>query len=524
MLAGGAFTALVLLLLLLWTSGDSAVIAERDFPPVDLSEKDSGLSVSFTHPQLFYRDLKQPDGATFNFTVSTDTRGFPSLCRFNDNTFTCDVDVLFHEGEEKCLRVSGSFIGGVAFRDTGRICLSLPPPTNVTLSCQNFNVAVSWMYGHRRPQTSFRVHIGGTAGHNVIETTEQRFDLSRFVWATEERYMGFHSVTVTAVERGNQSEPTKPITFSFNDYKQADEKWKLDFPPVNLTENDSGTSVTFMNPFHFYKELKDASKPDTATFRFTASFDGGSTVEGNCPVKVKKCKLPVLFPDDTEKCIHLKGLLIEGNNIGEVVFRQTDRICVSTSYEIHTTTLVILLLVLGIIVSALIVVICKVKAWTMRLPGPPKPLIKVKEHQEGTMRYAPVSSTDVSKLTVNGPCKNPSVSSEEDAILKEKLQEKFKECSSSELLPAAGLYAKGDLSEGYGGEEDSANSSSRTVSIDLEAEEERVQEEVEVVVQEQQQQEEEEEEGLVEVPVYDRPQNLQVDMGDGEMVSAYMER
>lgn len=69
-----------------------------------------------------------------------------------------------------------------------------------------------------------------------------------------------------------------------------------------------------------------------------------------------------------------------------------------------------------------------------------------------------------------------------------------------------GLYMEGGRSEGYGRGDDSENSSvkSETDSTGLE--------------------EEEDEEELEEVSPYDCPHTLQVDMGDGDMVTAYSKR
>lgn len=51
----------------------------------------------------------------------------------------------------------------------------------------------------------------------------------------------------------------------------------LQFPLVNLNEKDSGATVNFMNPYHHYKELKQASKSDQASFTVTVTLDDVST-------------------------------------------------------------------------------------------------------------------------------------------------------------------------------------------------------------------------------------------------------
>ena len=62
--------------------------------------------------------------------------------------------------------------------------------------------------------------------HVVEETTEHHYDLNAFVWASADRYLGFHYVTVTTMDGGNQSESVTSQTFSFNEPKSADIKCK----------------------------------------------------------------------------------------------------------------------------------------------------------------------------------------------------------------------------------------------------------------------------------------------------------
>ncbi|XP_031732521.1 uncharacterized protein LOC116399472 [Anarrhichthys ocellatus] len=497
MLLGVAFTVLLLLI-----SGVSA--GEFDFPPVDLKEEDSAVVVSFTHPLCFYGAPTQTDGATFKFTVSTDEADVNGSCTAQQNI--CKRSVSFPEGVEKCVALEGSFDGNrvgdvsYSYRETGRICLSVLSPKNVKLNCQNLNVSVSWEYSEQKPKTSFRVHVGGSAGHLVSDTTEHQYDLSHFVWASEERYLGFHYVTVTAKEGGNQSESIPSSTFTFNHLKTAEISRKLDFPPVDLIENKSGATLSFMNPLLFYRELKQAAKSDSAKFKFTVSSNDGDS-EGACTAQEKICKLNILIPEGAEKCVKtLKGWLFEGSEVGYVEFREMGLLCASKSKEVHVLLLVILLFVFAIVSSVIIIVICKVKAWTLNVPPKPKPLISLQpNHKAGDLRYAPVSRTVISPVTLTDKlCKNPSVSSGEEDDLQDSGVD-----SRRRLL--ARPYAEGGLSEGYGRHEDSADDSEKTeiVSMDLE------EEEVEV-----------EGEGG---SGYERRHICQVDMGNGDMATGCSE-
>lgn len=124
-------------------------------------------------------------------------------------------------------------------------------------------------------------------------------------------------VKVTAVLGSHQSEPAESKSFTFNVVKTTDVTCKcsvsqrtpsgawsdrgaddpvrfspagqLDFPPVVLTAGDSGPTVSFDNPFHFYKELKTADKPESASFVFNVASDAVSS----SPFPVRRPTRPV---------------------------------------------------------------------------------------------------------------------------------------------------------------------------------------------------------------------------------------
>ncbi|KAL7404384.1 hypothetical protein ABVT39_013920 [Epinephelus coioides] len=377
-------------------------------------------------------------------------------------------------------------------------------PTNVTLSCTNLNVTVSWKYQERKPQTSFRVHITGSAGDYETETTDHQYDLSHFVWQSEEHYLAFHYVTVTAIEGGNQSQSVQSETFTFNKLKYADKTCALDFPPVDLNENDSGATVSFVNPLYFYRELKEVGKWNAVTFIYSV-FSDGALMSGptECTAAQEHCKHDVSFPEGVEKCVNLSGWLSARGNLAEVEFRESSRICLSESAELHAVVLTVILFVLAIVISVIIIIIYRANAWTMKIPSLPRPLISELQNLRERDMYAHMSHEHFSQVIVSQPCKNPSVSSEEENHLMENLD------SSAGSGFQHDEFYMGGRSEGYRRGDDSENSSvkSETDSTGLEEEDEEELEEV-----------------SVEVSPYDCPHTLQVDMGDGDMVTAYNKR
>ncbi|XP_070684428.1 interferon gamma receptor 1 [Pempheris klunzingeri] len=377
----------------------------------------------------------------------------------------------------------------------GASAATVLPPTNVTVSCQTPKVTVSWLHGGQQPHT-FRVRVQSSAGDYVEDiTAAHQYDLSRFVWASETRYMDLHFVNMTAIQGDEQSAWVESDTFSFNQCKTAALKFKLDFPPVELNE----AVVHFRNPFKFYRELKQATKQ--ATFRFTVSVGavGCSAFNGFCSVNQENCELNVSFPDGAERCFNLSGGLYDSNGVGEMMFRDTGRICPTKDTEDHVVVLIVLLSIIVIIIIGAVISVCWTKAWT--LENQIKPVISVRRPTEKTNKavdghvaevtkklYFDVVETDISPVAVIKPCKRPSISSEDSAE------------SSSPDLETVGL-----IREEYGTDADSVDDSEKTEYIVMDSEEEE--------------EEEEEEESP-----YDCPQNLQVDMGDGDMVTGYTKR
>uniref|UniRef100_UPI0037E92AD8 interferon gamma receptor 1 n=1 Tax=Semicossyphus pulcher TaxID=241346 RepID=UPI0037E92AD8 len=375
------------------------------------------------------------------------------------------------------------------------------PPTNLTVSCHNLDVTARWEYSRQQPQTRFRVHIRGAAGEYQNETTYHHFNLSHFVWKSEERYREVHVVTVTAVLGGEQSKPVQSNTFTFSDSRPAELKCKLPFPPVDLKVDDSEASVTFRNPLHFYRQLQQAEKLDSVSFEFDVTTADGKSVTHTCPVDQENCQREVLFPEDGEKCVTLRGWLYNINVGRNVAFNETGPICPDTSADVLVIVFVVLLSSVALIITVITICICLTKSWTIKKnePIPPMSLRPVLVHRE---KYCTVPEEDFSvvRLVENPPPRSPSVSSDDDDLQGGG--------DGSNVKHPDGCYADGGLLEnshqeleaGYSREDDdSANDSVKTecVTIDLEEEED--------------QQEEEER------SPYDCPHNLQFDEDDGNM-------
>ncbi|KAL6111117.1 uncharacterized protein ACO6RY_20070 [Pungitius sinensis] len=297
---------------------------------------------------------------------------------------------------------------------SGASAVALRRGLNVT--CHNQQVTVSWERSERG--ASYRVHVAGSAGEQVDITTENQYDLTPFVWASEDRYLGFHYVTVTTLEGGNQSEPMRTKTFTFNSLKPAHVKCKLDFTPVDLKESDSGATLSFQNPF--YRELNKAARSASPSFEFTATFNGRD-FRRSCDATEDVCRL-ALPPGSSsgDTCVSkLKGALVSENGVSWVLFREVGPVCAPDSTELDVLALSLMLLLFFVVTSVVTVLICRAKAWTMKGDPAKTPISLVLSPHEGDMRYALVHREDVSPITVteNHICENPSVGSEEDLQL-----------------------------------------------------------------------------------------------------------
>lgn len=385
----------------------------------------------------------------------------------------------------------------------------IPEPQNVTLKCEKQFPILQWDYSHQQPQTLFRVNISGSAGAHEYETTEHRFDLSKFIWESEDRYMAYHSVSVTAVMGGIKSNSVKPISFTFNQMKLADIICELDFPTVTLTAE--GT-VSFPNPFSFYPELEQAIKPKSALFWFEISASGND-YEGDCRVDQKICKYDLSVSDNVETCIKLKGWLMEGNEVGRVRFRETDDVCPSPSIGVHWAVIIVMLAVFFVLLVIIIFFVCNERAWmlkTQTLPGALdllEPIISYK-------RYSTLDS-NATMSRVQVVHRQPSV----DSMEEEQVSPTADPCDGSsgpgpQNPPRDAFYTEGALldsngsqeamglmSEGQTTDDDSANCSIETESVSMNSTEG-------------------EGEGEARSP-YDCPHSLHIDMGDGNTVVGY---
>ncbi|XP_072221785.1 uncharacterized protein [Leuresthes tenuis] len=376
----------------------------------------------------------------------------------------------------------------------------VPPPTNVTVSCQNLKTTVRWDYSREQPQTSFKVKIEASNGKSREgDTSDHLYDISDFVWQSEALYMTYMHVTVTAIQEGNKSEAIPSNSFSFNDLKVVDTKCFLDFPPVDVNVDEKGASVRFQNPIYFYEKLKQTVKPGAAngpTFRFSSITKFGES-EASCTVS--HCELDVTFPEGVERCFTLKGRYWTGKGLNEVIFRETDTICATVKNLVLLAAVPACVITLTII--AVVIIICVVKAWTMSTDDLPKPLLFDKVTQrpddsKGDEMDILVPKPEICPVSFHKPDNMPNVYS--GNFLDSSARSDFSQSAKCYTERKQLFYSRGqDLESGNGTDNASSNDS---VNTDCEDEDEDS------------------------PSTYDAPHFLRVDLGVGDMVDGYSMR
>ncbi|NP_001347806.1 interferon gamma receptor 1 precursor [Austrofundulus limnaeus] len=401
----------------------------------------------------------------------------------------------------------------VLFLLSGASSVIVPAPTNVTVSCQNVKTTVSWIYNKQQPDTTFKVTIQPEDSQpHVVYTREHSYELGSFVWQSQKLYMSFLYVTITAIQGGNQSEAVKSNSFSFNNLKTVHTKCFLDFPHVNLLMHEMKMSVTFQNPLSFYKELNSTVEGTSSEFTFDVILDEHK-FSGKCFVKDSYCKLDVKFSEGEDKCVSLTGHLLYNNGINFVSFRKTHRFC-STEPPEHDHGVnylaVLLMSSFVLLICVMIILICKVKAWTTKTPDPPKILEWTVQANHTNVHYtvtavmSPVSmykpyKTSVIKTEVKCYPESYHMSSSgsnsvpSDTHLYKETRRQLQD--GNQELEALGLISGENRTDN-----DSADVQIECISVSSQ----------------------EEERGSI--SPYDSPHFVLLDMGDGDMVTGYSEK
>ncbi|KAM3623728.1 uncharacterized protein V6R79_014988 [Siganus canaliculatus] len=381
--------------------------------------------------------------------------------------------------------MDGVFLGLVLLI-SGAAAVTVPPPTNVSVSCHNLKVTVDWTYSREEPETSFRINVTNETGHETkmtpYETKDHQYDLSHYIWESEDHYMDNFFVTVKAVRGGNHSVPVQSEMFSFNSLKTTKIKCELEFPPPRLLKEESRIMLSFRNPLHYYKKLKEAKKAEGAHIKYSFTLAGAEATEDRdfvCGEEDEDCRRDVSSDSQEEKCVTLKGKLYSDRDLRYVTFKPTGRFCFTPPDYTLTITLAVLLSIVAFIIAVLAILVWKVKAWTMKTPTPnvlipedPTEDSPLKRFHEPHLLISPVliPTDDKMEITVN---------TEEDGYPEER------SISTEELVGHddnnEGYNMEGGLSECSSGgldTDDNSDDLMKTQSSSISMDEEEMEEEI----------------------------------------------
>ncbi|XP_029949354.1 interferon gamma receptor 1 isoform X2 [Salarias fasciatus] len=388
------------------------------------------------------------------------------------------------------MRTGGAFRALLVLLVISVSAAGVPPPENVLVSCRNAAVTVSWDYSKQQPETRFGVSIHGRDGiFDQTETTDRRIDLSYFVWGSQQHCLDFLYVQVKALQGSTWSENKTSNSFSFNNFMTVHTKCSLEFPPVDVdVDVDAGkATVTFDNPVHHYKEVKQVNRA-LPQFSFTISPVENGTKRGGdvgalCMASDPICRADVPLPEDVKPCFVLKGALFDGLGINSVTVRPTEEICATESVESQEVILAVILTTVALFFIIMgVLLICKVKAWTLKDKPGEKPC-----------------SLDSTRSSITS---KDSGHSRKDSGLPETYEDRGADLDASHAERP--FYLDRALSESSSqNDSGSAGSSEETDSVLLVSDKESEEEDTPVVSN------------------YDRPHVHKMDMGDGDIVEGY---
>ncbi|XP_071245148.1 interferon gamma receptor 1-like [Salvelinus alpinus] len=347
----------------------------------------------------------------------------------------------------------------------------VPPPENVTVSCNNFPTTVYWNYSELLRQPLFKLKISSDLNLSFpLDSTKQHhYDLSPFIWNAKE--LDRYFVTITASDETEESASLKSSIFTFSRELTAAIKCKLDFPAVKVSMKDMEVTVSFDNPYHLYTELKESSiREDDKLLLYHVTYEN---TEGSskCQIKDKVCRHHFTVRENKEQyCVSLEENAMSRN----VFFSRIGPIC---GYEDKTISLessllmLLPLFIIGIVAFVVFVTIrlCKRSMRERNLSNFPKTL-------------ASILSNPHNKNIMNLPCEiiahiEPATTTSQSML--ETSEEEEEEPTTSVGFPA---YLQYSISSGQVGEglldsrsqlhsvllcgDDSEESDSRTLEVE----------------------------------------------------------
>ncbi|XP_052382026.1 uncharacterized protein LOC118374391 [Oncorhynchus keta] len=117
----------------------------------------------------------------------------------------------------------------------------VPPPENVTVSCNNFQTTVYWNYSELLRQPLFKLKINSDLNFSFpLDSTKQHhYDISPFIWNAKE--LDRYFVTITASDETEESASLESSIFTLD--LTADIKCKYNFSPTLFQQTKNAITI-----------------------------------------------------------------------------------------------------------------------------------------------------------------------------------------------------------------------------------------------------------------------------------------
>ncbi|XP_062851068.1 interferon gamma receptor 1-like [Trichomycterus rosablanca] len=223
------------------------------------------------------------------------------------------------------------------------ICGFVPAPSNISLTCHNFQNIFYWNYSEPNLQPEFIITVKGyKSGIQFVRTNQTYLDVSDYSRVVDDVYL----VSVTAQVGESQSITSENIDFTYYEDFNSKITCVMDFPTPNVTVLEHKVKFSFYNPFSIYKVnfLQDVFTY-TVTYNETTSYHDCFEDQDLCTEEID------LQESLFGQCIslHFKGSISISTNI--------TRECCGESMDSPKTDWAIILTILACIGFAIAILI-----------------------------------------------------------------------------------------------------------------------------------------------------------------------
>nr|XP_055060288.1 interferon gamma receptor 1 isoform X3 [Misgurnus anguillicaudatus] len=246
------------------------------------------------------------------------------------------------------MRIHGYVIALILISGTKVVAQSIPAPSNVSITCDSYNVEVHWEYPNLEG-VHFKVEVRDSMNGKESQTTSDHWiNISNML---KNPAFNRYVVHVTAIQ-GNISNKLISDVFSFNENAVSTIKCRLDFPEVSLSAKEGKLHLEFPNPLHLYKNTP-ALRNNTEILSYVAETEEVNITnkwEKSCGFEFKTCETSIAFAEEREEyCVNLTG------KIGQRSLKDKKQQCFKGDLKSYPHFTTFLYPVLGVVLGLLFI-------------------------------------------------------------------------------------------------------------------------------------------------------------------------